>query len=93
MVAKNAVGYGGDFMSLTVQSMSVNSQYRAFFPVHLTVTNLKPTGGTTDGGTKVIITGTNFVGMIAPNAVTFDGINASLRGRLGHPDHSDLAPA
>jgi FtsP/CotA-like multicopper oxidase with cupredoxin domain/putative cell wall-binding protein len=76
VIAKNLVGYGGEFMSLTVQSVSASVAAGAL-PPPPTVTGLRPTGGTVDGGTTVVITGTNFVGMIAPNAVTFDGVNAT----------------
>ncbi len=42
-----------------------------------TITALNPVSGPTTGGTSVVITGTNFVGVAGPTAVTFGGTNAT----------------
>ncbi len=76
VIAKNMVGYGGEYPEVTVQSISANAVTGAL-PAAPTITGLIPTGGPTAGGTTVVIMGTDFAGMIAPDAVTFDGLNAT----------------
>ena len=46
-------------------------------PTACTISGISPNTGFSVGGTTVTITGTGFFGVYAPNAVTFDGINAS----------------
>ena len=42
-----------------------------------TITSLSPATGSVDGGTSVIINGTNFAGLSGASAVTFGGVNAT----------------
>jgi FtsP/CotA-like multicopper oxidase with cupredoxin domain len=86
VIAKNTVGYGGQFMSVTAKStsapVSAGVKLSALTTAELelaapTISGLKPASGSSAGGTTVVITGTNFVGMTAPDAVTFDGVNAA----------------
>ena len=46
-------------------------------PVACTITGMAPSSGLSNGGTTVKITGTGFTGVVAANAVTFGGTNAT----------------